>query len=254
MIRPWKVAVGVVLGVAALPCSAMAQAPDTTGPQITITTPDSATTYKVGQPVAASFSCTDPSGVAVCVGSVPLGGNIDPTTAGPHVFTVTAHDNAGNASNASANYNVVEADNGNVGGTTPATLDLTLGAPTAFAPFTPGVDKDYTTTLAARIVSSANDATLSVADPSTSQTGHLVNGDYFLSRALEAAAAKANAPAPTSTTPIAGSSAPTTLLTYSGPVNETATITFKQPIVATDALRTGAYAKTLTFTLSTTTP
>jgi len=32
------------------------------------------------------------------------------------------------------------------------------------------------------------------------------------------------------------------------------TITFKQHINATDALRTGAYSKTLTFTLSTTAP
>src|SRR3954471_12264569 len=109
MIRPWKVAVGVVLGVAALPCSAMAQAPDTTGPQITITTPDSATTYKVGQLVAASFACTDPSGVADCVGTVAQGSTIDTSTAGPHTFTVTSHDNASpaNASTASVTYTVV---------------------------------------------------------------------------------------------------------------------------------------------------
>ena len=36
--------------------------------------------------------------------------------------------------------------------------------------------------------------------------------------------------------------------------NEAVTISFKQQIKATDALRTGAYSKTLTFTLSTTTP
>ena len=32
------------------------------------------------------------------------------------------------------------------------------------------------------------------------------------------------------------------------------TLLFKQPVAANDALRTGAYSKTLTFTLSTTTP
>jgi hypothetical protein len=32
------------------------------------------------------------------------------------------------------------------------------------------------------------------------------------------------------------------------------TISVKQPIGSTDALRTGTYSKTLTFTLSTTTP
>ena len=49
--------------------------------------------------------------------------------------------------------------------------------------------------------------------------------------------------------------APLSLLTYSAPVsNDTVTIGFKQPVAANDALRTGSYAKTLTFTLSTTNP
>ena len=48
---------------------------------------------------------------------------------------------------------------------------------------------------------------------------------------------------------------PADLLRYGGPVaNDPVTITFKQPIGATDPLRTGTYAKTLTFTLSTTDP
>ena len=46
-----------------------------------------------------------------------------------------------------------------------------------------------------------------------------------------------------------------TLLTYAGPVSNSAvTLTFKQAIGANEALRTGTYSKTLTFTLSTTTP
>ncbi len=61
--------------------------------------------------------------------------------------------------------------------------------------------------------------------------------------------------AATSTAPVGGSAAPTTLLTWAEPSpTETITLTFKQSIGATDALRTGAYAKTLTFTLSTTQP
>ena len=49
--------------------------------------------------------------------------------------------------------------------------------------------------------------------------------------------------------------APTLLRTYSGPVsNGSTTIEFKQTIGANEPLRTGTYAKTLTFTLSTTTP
>jgi hypothetical protein len=54
---------------------------------------------------------------------------------------------------------------------------------------------------------------------------------------------------------VGGSAAPTQLLAYAGPVsNDSVTIGFKQSIGANDALRTGTYAKTLTFTLSTTQP
>jgi len=46
-----------------------------------------------------------------------------------------------------------------------------------------------------------------------------------------------------------------TLLTYAGPVaNDTVTLGFRQTIAADEPLRTGTYSKTLTFTLSTTTP
>ena len=45
------------------------------------------------------------------------------------------------------------------------------------------------------------------------------------------------------------------LLTYAAPVSlDPVTIGLKQPIGANEALRTGTYSKTLTFTLSTTTP
>jgi hypothetical protein len=55
--------------------------------------------------------------------------------------------------------------------------------------------------------------------------------------------------------PVGSSASPTTLLTYAGPTsNDAVTATFQQAIGASDALRTGSYAKTLTFTLSTTTP
>ena len=51
------------------------------------------------------------------------------------------------------------------------------------------------------------------------------------------------------------SASPLTLLTYTGPVsNDPVTLNFQQHIGASDALRTGSYAKSLTFTLSTTNP
>jgi hypothetical protein len=54
---------------------------------------------------------------------------------------------------------------------------------------------------------------------------------------------------------VGGSGSPTQVLSYSGPVsNDPVTLNFRQAINQTDALRTGAYSKTLTFTLSTTQP
>jgi hypothetical protein len=140
--------------------------------------------------------------------------------------------------------------NGTVGGAVPATLALTLGTPASFGPFTPGAQKDYFATTVANVISTAGDATLAVADPSSTATGHLVNGAFSLPEALQAAGSTSGTYAP-----VGGSAAPTTLKTYAAPVsNDQVSVSFKQPVKANDALRTGTYAKTLTFTLSTTTP
>ena len=109
--------------------------------------------------------------------------------------------------------------------------------------------KDYLTTLPATVISTALDAKLSVADPSATATGRLVNGTFALTQPLQA---NANGGA---YAPIGGSADPTGLLSYERPVsNDTVTVGFKQPITAGEGLRTGSYAKTLTFTLSTTNP
>ena len=128
---------------------------------------------------------------------------------------------------------------GGVGGTVPATLSLTLGPAASFGPFQPGVTRDYTASTTANVISTAGDAALTVADPSTNHPGHLVNGAFFLPQPLK----------------VAGSALPATVKTWTQPVsNDAVTIPFTQSIAATDALRTGTYSKTLTFTLSTTTP
>ena len=118
---------------------------------------------------------------------------------------------------------------GQVGGTVPATLSLTLGAPATFGAFTPGVEKEYTASTEANVISTAGDAALSVSEP-----GHLTNGAFSLPEPLRVELAKSSWTAPVS--------------------NEKVGVTFKQLIKANDALRTGSYSKTLTFTLSTTTP
>jgi LmbE family N-acetylglucosaminyl deacetylase len=144
---------------------------------------------------------------------------------------------------------------GTVGGTVPATLSLSLGSVLPFSPFVPGVKNDYFTSAPATITSTAGDATLSVADPSTTATGHLVNGSYALPQALQAKATSPGGGSGSDYAPVGGSASPTTLLTYAAPVtNDAVTVGFKQSIAANDPLRTGTYSKTLTFTLSTTNP
>ena len=103
------------------------------------------------------------------------------------------------------------------------------------------------------MLSTAGDAALSVSDPSGVAPGHLVNGSFSLSQALQA---QASSPAGGPGSPFAPLGAgPITLLTWSAPIShDPVTIAFRQSIGSNDALRTGSYGKTLTFTLSTTTP
>jgi hypothetical protein len=118
---------------------------------------------------------------------------------------------------------------GTVGGSVPATLSLTLGAPATFGAFTPGVAKDYTATTEATVTSSAGDAALTTSAP-----GFLTNGAFSLAEPLRIELAQS---------------------AWSGPVSNAAVrVTFKQLVKANDPLRTGSYSKTVTFTLSTTNP
>jgi hypothetical protein len=114
------------------------------------------------------------------------------------------------------------------GGDVPATLSLTLGAPASFGAFVPGVAKTYDASTTAIVTSTAGDATLSASSAT------LANGAFALA-------------SPLVITPDHSS--------WTGPVsNDAFAIGFKQTIGANDALRTGAYAANVTFTLSTTAP
>ena len=97
----------------------------------------------------------------------------------------------------------------------------------------------YSASLAATITATAGDATLSASDPSPTAPGHLVNGAFALAAPLR----------------VGGAPLPTTLKTYGGPVsNDVLSVPVVQSIAAGEPLRTGGYAKTLVFTLATTTP
>jgi sugar phosphate isomerase/epimerase len=146
--------------------------------------------------------------------------------------------------------------NGGVGGDVPSALSLTLGTAASFGTFTPAVARTYESASAATVVSTAGNATLSVTDPSSTAPGHLVNGTFSLPSALNVRATNAANPssayAPLSET--AGTAL--NLLSYTGPTAgaDAVTLGFRQAIGASDTLRAGNYSKTLTFTLSTTTP
>jgi glycerophosphoryl diester phosphodiesterase len=118
---------------------------------------------------------------------------------------------------------------GGVGGSVGSALELILGTAPSFGAFLPGVEKEYTTSTEATVLSTAGNATLSVSEP-----GHLKNGAFSLPQPLRVDIAPSFWP---------------------GPVTAAkSSITFKQSVGAGDALRTGSYSTTLTFTLSTTAP
>ena len=109
----------------------------------------------------------------------------------------------------------------------PATLSLTLGTPATFGAFTPGVARDYVASTSANVISTAGDATLSVADPSSTATGHLVNGAFSLP-AGAAGAREQRGRRRRALADVGGSAGPTTLLTYGGPIsNDAVTVAFQ---------------------------
>ena len=194
----------------------------------TLTLP-SGVTGTTGVPVTYTASATDPYDGALPVTCSPASGTLFP--AGKTTVTCSATNAGGYTATGTfdATVSVVVSTPGDVGATVPATLALTLGTAPTLGTFTPGVEREYTAQTTANVVSTAGDAALTVSDP-----GHLANGAFTLPEPLRVEVSKSAGTAPVS--------------------NESVAITFKQLIKSGDALRTGAYSKTLTFTLSTTTP
>jgi sugar phosphate isomerase/epimerase len=147
-----------------------------------------------------------------------------------------------------------------VGGDVPSLMALNIQSTVgSFGTFQPLVTKSYETALAATVTSTAGNATLSVADSSATAPGHLVNnaagGPFSLPSPLNVRAINATNPSQAFAPLAEATGTATALLSYTGPVNsDIVTLGFRQAIGATDVLRAGNYSKTLTFTLSTTTP
>ena len=83
--------------------------------------------------------------------------------------------------------------------------------------------REYTATVAASVISTAGDATLTVIDPSPNHTGHLVNGAFFLPQPLQGAGDDQDV--------------------ERADVERVGAVTFRQSIGASDPLRAGSYCE-----------
>ena len=81
--------------------------------------------------------------------------------------------------------------------------------------------KTYLASTSGNVTSTAGDALLSVADPSSNATGRLVNGTFSLPQPLQARARNA-ANTGTAYNNVGSSASPLNLLTYSGPISNDA--------------------------------
>jgi hypothetical protein len=137
--------------------------------------------------------------------------------------------------------------NSDVKATVPSTLGLAV-TPITLGAFVPGVANQYTGTGTATVTSTWPSASLSVLDLSGNNAGRLVNGSSALASTLQVSDLNATFQNISATTS-------RTLKTWAAPVSsENSTLTFRQSIAANEALVMGGYSKSLTFTLTTTTP
>ena len=218
-----------------------------------------------GEPVAFTATATDADGDPLTYawdfgdGGTSAVANPSHTYTAPGTYTakVTVSDGKGGTDVETLTI-VVElravTATGTVGAGVDFVLALSINGTASFGAFAPGVAAEYAASVAANVTSTAGDAALSVVDPDGTNPGKLVNGTYVLPQSLQARATKADTTG-TAFNPVGSSASPLNLLSWSAPVsNDAVTLEFKQTIGANDALRTGTYSKTLTFTLSTTMP
>jgi photosystem II stability/assembly factor-like uncharacterized protein len=86
---------------------------DAVKPTVTITAPADGAQIRLDKVTTAKYKCVDrESGLDTCTGTVANGANLDTSTVGPHTFTVTATDVAGNQTVQTVHYTVVYTWNG----------------------------------------------------------------------------------------------------------------------------------------------
>ena len=139
---------------------------------------------------------------------------------------------------------------GKVSAIVPTVLSLSINQ-LNFSPFIPGVSQTYTGTTIATVTSSWPNATLSVYDPDpvTATNGRLINGTSIIPRDMDVLNNLAAYQA------LGNATAQRVIATWATPVaSQPTTVTLRQVIQNNDVLAAGEYSKTLTFSLSTTTP
>ena len=100
--------------------TAIAISPSIAGPSVSILAPLDGAVFQQRAQVVASYSCADApggSGIAACIGSVPVGALIETGAPGFHAFTVTATGRAANRTVRSVGYTVTAAPVGSPGST-----------------------------------------------------------------------------------------------------------------------------------------
>ena len=142
-----------------------------------------------------------------------------------------------------------------VGGDVPSVMQLSVSPTASFGTFVPGVAATYNTALAANVTTTTANATLTMADLSTTAPGFLENGTFKLASPLQMRTVGLGQTPLPPFAPLNGTNSPATLWSWASPVaNDSLTLDFRQSIGASEGLRAGTYSKNLLFTLSTTTP
>ncbi len=241
---------------------------DTTPPTSTASVSPTPSGGAVNGPATITLSANDTfSGVATTHYSIDggpdqlYGGPFQITAGGAHTISYHSIDVAGNSETPrTLSVQVNPQASTSLQGNVPSTLAVSVGttAPSLGA-FTAGVSSTYTATLGATITTTAQSSTFTASDSSSVFPGRLVNtssgGPYGLAQGLHVSASDAANTAGSGIYSDLSTTNPATLLSYPGPVsNDPVTISFQQQIGSTDPLRTGTYSKTITFTLSTSTP
>ncbi|PTL55456.1 hypothetical protein [Paraconexibacter algicola] len=222
--------------------------PPVANPTATISRPILGERIGLDRRVPIDFACTNATSCTATVDGTPIAdGDLLPTTSlGTHNIVVTAS-NGGTSTTASGSYTVVIPS---VSLSIAGSGELVNGG-LGFRPA--DVDLDYTGSLTLSVTSDAGPSTITVQDLGN-DPGYLVNSapgtPGLLQNKLEARVGAAGYEA-------IGRN-PLTLTTLTspvvGPTLQTTSVDLRQRIAANEALRTGAYAKNLTFTVLATGP